>query len=92
MNIRKLEDLSKDELIELIKHEREGCDQLVPISVDECLPKAIGESEPWSDEVIAYGNNDFDIAFYSYEYSGWFSHRELITGVTHWLPIPRLTQ
>ena len=29
MNIRKLEDLSKDELIDLIKHEREDCGKLV---------------------------------------------------------------
>lgn len=29
MNIRKLDDLSKDELIDLIKHEREDCGQLV---------------------------------------------------------------
>lgn len=29
MNIRKLENLSKDELIDLIKHEREDCGQLV---------------------------------------------------------------
>lgn len=37
MNIRKLDDLSKDELIDLIKHEREACGQLVPISVEELL-------------------------------------------------------
>lgn len=91
MNIRKLEDLSKDELIELIKQERETCDQLVPISVEECLPKVIGESEPWSDEVIVYTKrNEKFIAYYEYEFLDWFDKGHLVTDVTHWLPIPEI--
>ena len=91
MNIRKLEDLSKEELIELIKHERETCGQLKPISVEEQLPLVTGETAPWSVDVLVYTSfNENFIACYDYELLEWFDSGDLIADVTHWLPIPRL--
>ena len=94
MNIRKLEGLSKDELIELIQHEREACDQLKPISVEERLPERSKESPVWSDKVIAYTKDDNQLmAFYAHDNKEWEDVESIkIDDVTHWLPIPRLTQ
>lgn len=93
MNIRKLEDLSKDELIELIKQEREACGQLVPISVEERLPLPIGESTPWSDDAIVYtAYSKSFIACYDYKFEEWYDNGELVNDVTHWLPIPEIEE
>ena len=93
MNIRKLEDLSKDELIELIKQEREACGKLVPISVDERLPEAIGTSAPWPDDVLIFTayNKNF-VAYYDHKFAEWYDNGELVNQVTHWMPIPEIEE
>ena len=94
MNIRKLEDLSKDELIELIKQEREACGQLKPISVDERLPENSVDRfkglAAYTDTVIAYGIDGTFIAAFDAGRLEFYSDGDLIYDVTHWLPLPRL--
>ena len=85
MNIRKLEDLSKDELIELIKQEREACAQLVPISVDERLPEP-GDPNQY---IIYTESGDCHVGYF--EGGDWFDHNGFyIESPTHWLPIPEI--
>ena len=95
MNIRKLEDLSKDELIELIKHERETCGQLNPIRVRDRLPERCeaqtsGKKHYWSEPVLIYHMGGVDIAVYDYVNNEFVKHQRPISWVSHWLPIPRL--
>lgn len=92
MNIRKLEDLSKDELIELIKQEREACIKHVPISVEERLPEAMGEHNPWSDDVIVYTESG-DCHVGCFVGGDWIDHHGFdIENPTHWLPIPEIEE
>ena len=93
MNIRKLEDLSKDELIDLIKQEREACGQLKPISVEERLPER-SKSPVWSDKVISYNKDGNQLmAFYDHYGKEWEDVECIkIEDVTHWLPIPEIEE
>ena len=87
MNIRKLEDLSKDELIELIKQEREACVKLVPISVMDGLPEP---DDP--NQFIIYTESD-DCCVGHFECGDWFdSDGFYMEDVTHWLPIPDIEE
>ncbi len=87
MNIRKLENLSKDELIELIKQEREACGQLKPISVDELLPEP---GDP--NRYIIYTESD-DCCVGHFEYGYWFDGDGFyMEDATHWLPIPEIEE
>ena len=90
MNIRKLEVLSKDELIDLIKQEREACGQLVPISVEEQLPERSKESSVCSDKVIAYTKDGNQLmAFYDHDHKEWEDVECIkLDDVTHWMPLP----
>lgn len=62
-----------------------------PISAEERLPLAIRVYAPWSEDVIVYTayNKNF-VACYDYKLKEWYDNGELVRGVTHWLPIPRL--
>lgn len=106
MNIRKLEDLSKDELIELIKQEREACTQLVPISVNERLPDryilSSGYDTGGSKTVLIYANNGKEsprVGRYIHSQKAWLIYRDNIDDfskpygeITHWLPIPEIEE
>ena len=87
MNIRKLEDLSKDELIELIKQEREACVQLVPISVIDGLP------EPGDTSQFIIYTESADCCVGHFEYGYWVDGAGFyMEDVTHWLPIPEIEE
>lgn len=89
MNIRKLENLSKDELIELIKQEREACGQLKPISIDERLPPT-GERVLFYDgnETIAKKPNIYHVDYLAHDKSDTVVN--YLHNYTHWLPIPEI--
>ena len=107
MNIRKLEDLSKDELIELIKQEREACIKHVPISVEERLPEphilSSGYDTGGSKTVLIYVNNGKKsprVGRYIHSQKAWLIYRDNIDdyskpydeNITHWLPIPEIEE